>query len=104
VKGHMKSILSKLNANDRTHAVTIAMSAAFSTAKIQDQLPQVEWSFRRGRHVAALEAFTFLSRRTKRSWETSKLAPKYASVISWASACRQSRSHHENIHIVMLYP
>jgi DNA-binding NarL/FixJ family response regulator len=25
VKGHMKSILSKLNANDRTHAVTIAL-------------------------------------------------------------------------------
>lgn len=29
VKGHMKSILSKLNANDRTHAVTIAMKRGF---------------------------------------------------------------------------
>ena len=29
VKGHMKSILSKLGANDRTHAVTIAMRRGF---------------------------------------------------------------------------
>jgi DNA-binding NarL/FixJ family response regulator len=29
VKGHMKSILSKLAANDRTHAVTIAMKRGF---------------------------------------------------------------------------
>jgi DNA-binding NarL/FixJ family response regulator len=29
VKGHMKSILSKLSANDRTHAVTIAMKRGF---------------------------------------------------------------------------
>jgi DNA-binding NarL/FixJ family response regulator len=29
VKGHMKSILSKLSANDRTHAVTIAMRRGF---------------------------------------------------------------------------
>jgi DNA-binding NarL/FixJ family response regulator len=29
VKGHMKSILSKLGANDRTHAVTIAMKRGF---------------------------------------------------------------------------
>ena len=29
IKGHMKSILSKLNANDRTHAVTIAMKRGF---------------------------------------------------------------------------
>lgn len=29
VKGHMKSILSKLQANDRTHAVTIAMKRGF---------------------------------------------------------------------------
>jgi DNA-binding NarL/FixJ family response regulator len=29
VKGHMKSILSKLAANDRTHAVTIAMRRGF---------------------------------------------------------------------------
>jgi len=29
VKGHMRSILSKLRANDRTHAVTIAMSRGF---------------------------------------------------------------------------
>jgi len=29
VKGHMKSILAKLNANDRTHAVTIAMKRGF---------------------------------------------------------------------------
>jgi DNA-binding NarL/FixJ family response regulator len=29
VKGHMKSILSKLDANDRTHAVTIAMKRGF---------------------------------------------------------------------------
>lgn len=29
VKGHMKSILSKLNANDRTHAVTIAMKRGY---------------------------------------------------------------------------
>ena len=29
VKGHMKSILSKLRANDRTHAVTIAMKRGF---------------------------------------------------------------------------
>ena len=29
VKGHMKSILSKLNASDRTHAVTIAMKRGF---------------------------------------------------------------------------
>ena len=29
VKGHMKSILSKLNANDRTHAVTIATKRGF---------------------------------------------------------------------------
>jgi DNA-binding NarL/FixJ family response regulator len=29
VKGHVKSILSKLNANDRTHAVTIAMKRGF---------------------------------------------------------------------------
>ena len=29
VKSHMKSILSKLGANDRTHAVTIAMKRGF---------------------------------------------------------------------------
>ena len=29
VKCHMKSILSKLGANDRTHAVTIAMKRGF---------------------------------------------------------------------------
>lgn len=29
VKGHLKNILGKLNANDRTHAVTIAMSRGF---------------------------------------------------------------------------
>jgi DNA-binding NarL/FixJ family response regulator len=29
VKGHMKNILQKLNANDRTHAVTIAMKRGF---------------------------------------------------------------------------
>jgi DNA-binding NarL/FixJ family response regulator len=29
VKGHMKSILSKLAANDRTHAVMIAMKRGF---------------------------------------------------------------------------
>ena len=29
VKGHVKSILSKLNANDRTHAVTIALRRGF---------------------------------------------------------------------------
>lgn len=29
VKGHLKSILSKLNANDRTHAVTIAMKRGY---------------------------------------------------------------------------
>ena len=29
VKGHMKSILSKLGANDRTHAVTVAMKRGF---------------------------------------------------------------------------
>jgi DNA-binding NarL/FixJ family response regulator len=29
VKGHMRSILSKLNANDRTHAVTIAVKRGF---------------------------------------------------------------------------
>ena len=29
VKGHMKSILSKLDANDRTHAVTIALQRGF---------------------------------------------------------------------------
>jgi DNA-binding NarL/FixJ family response regulator len=29
VKGHMKSILSKLGANDRTHAVTIALKRGF---------------------------------------------------------------------------
>jgi DNA-binding NarL/FixJ family response regulator len=29
VKGHMKSILSKLGANDRTHAVTIAIKRGF---------------------------------------------------------------------------
>jgi DNA-binding NarL/FixJ family response regulator len=29
VTGHMKSILSKLGANDRTHAVTIAMKRGF---------------------------------------------------------------------------
>jgi DNA-binding NarL/FixJ family response regulator len=29
VKGHMKSILSKLGANDRTHAVTIAMKRGY---------------------------------------------------------------------------
>jgi DNA-binding NarL/FixJ family response regulator len=29
VKGHMKSILSKLGANDRTHAVTIALNRGF---------------------------------------------------------------------------
>jgi DNA-binding NarL/FixJ family response regulator len=29
VKAHMKSILSKLNANDRTHAVMIAMRRGF---------------------------------------------------------------------------
>ena len=29
VKGHMKSILSKLDANDRTHAVTIALKRGF---------------------------------------------------------------------------
>ena len=32
VKGHMKSILSKLGANDRTHAVTIAMRRGFLDA------------------------------------------------------------------------
>ena len=32
VKGHMKSILSKLRANDRTHAVTIAMRRGFLDA------------------------------------------------------------------------
>jgi DNA-binding NarL/FixJ family response regulator len=32
VKGHMKSILSKLQANDRTHAVTIAMKRGFLDA------------------------------------------------------------------------
>ena len=32
VKGHMKSILSKLRANDRTHAVTIAMKRGFLDA------------------------------------------------------------------------
>jgi DNA-binding NarL/FixJ family response regulator len=29
VKGHMKNILSKLGANDRTHAVTIAIKRGF---------------------------------------------------------------------------
>lgn len=29
VKGHMKSILAKLGANDRTHAVTIAIKRGF---------------------------------------------------------------------------
>jgi DNA-binding NarL/FixJ family response regulator len=29
IKGHMKSILSKLGANDRTHAVTIAIKRGF---------------------------------------------------------------------------
>jgi DNA-binding NarL/FixJ family response regulator len=29
VKGHMRSILSKLNANDRTHAVMIAIKRGF---------------------------------------------------------------------------
>jgi DNA-binding NarL/FixJ family response regulator len=29
VKGHMKSILAKLDANDRTHAVMIAMKRGF---------------------------------------------------------------------------
>lgn len=29
IKGHLKSILSKLNANDRTHAVTIAMKRGY---------------------------------------------------------------------------
>ena len=29
IKGHMSSILSKLGANDRTHAVTIAMRRGF---------------------------------------------------------------------------
>jgi DNA-binding NarL/FixJ family response regulator len=29
VKGHMKSILSKLGANDRTHALTIALNRGF---------------------------------------------------------------------------
>jgi len=29
VKGHLKSIVSKLGANDRTHAVTIAMKRGF---------------------------------------------------------------------------
>jgi DNA-binding NarL/FixJ family response regulator len=29
VKGHMRSILSKLNANDRTHAVMIAVRRGF---------------------------------------------------------------------------
>ena len=29
VKGHMKNILSKLGANDRTHAVLIAMKRGF---------------------------------------------------------------------------
>lgn len=32
VKGHMKSILAKLQANDRTHAVTIAMKRGFLEA------------------------------------------------------------------------
>ena len=32
IKGHMKSILSKLGANDRTHAVTIAMKRGFIDA------------------------------------------------------------------------
>ncbi len=32
VKGHMKNILSKLGANDRTHAVTIAMKRGFFDA------------------------------------------------------------------------
>ena len=31
VKAHLKSILSKLSANDRTHAVTIAMRRGFIT-------------------------------------------------------------------------
>jgi DNA-binding NarL/FixJ family response regulator len=29
VKGHMRNILSKLEANDRTHAVTIALKRGF---------------------------------------------------------------------------
>jgi len=29
IKSHMKSIMSKLGANDRTHAVTIAMKRGF---------------------------------------------------------------------------
>jgi DNA-binding NarL/FixJ family response regulator len=29
VKGHVRNILSKLNANDRTHAVTIALKRGF---------------------------------------------------------------------------
>jgi DNA-binding NarL/FixJ family response regulator len=29
IKGHVKSILAKLGANDRTHAVTIAMKRGF---------------------------------------------------------------------------
>jgi len=29
IKGHMQSILSKLGANDRTHAVTIAMKRGY---------------------------------------------------------------------------
>ena len=29
IKGHMKNILAKLGANDRTHAVTIAMKRGF---------------------------------------------------------------------------
>jgi DNA-binding NarL/FixJ family response regulator len=29
VKGHMRNILSKLNANDRTHAVMIAVKRGF---------------------------------------------------------------------------
>jgi len=32
VKGHMKNILSKLQANDRTHAVLIAMKRGFLDA------------------------------------------------------------------------
>jgi DNA-binding NarL/FixJ family response regulator len=32
VKGHMRSILSKLNANDRTHAVMIAVRRGFIEA------------------------------------------------------------------------
>ncbi len=57
VKGHMKSILSKLGANDRTHAVTIGMKRGFS-GWLVDGL-----SCRRrrgGRHIKTLDRFDFI--------------------------------------------